>query len=71
MTRHARPTVLQNGEKVTMGAVAKKVSAGAGNNLQFISCNCLSQDYVYTQQTDIRLLKILLRLLDNCITAEE
>jgi hypothetical protein len=59
-TPHARPTVLQNGNKVTVGAAAKTVSACAGNNLQLVTWNRLSQDYVCTQLKDTRLLKILL-----------
>jgi hypothetical protein len=70
-TPHARPTVLQNGEKVTVGAAASTASACAGNNLQLINCDILSQDYVYTQEKDIRLLKIRLCLLDIFTTAEE
>jgi hypothetical protein len=58
-TRHARPTVLQNGRKVTEGAAASTVSASAGNDLQLVTCNLLSQDYVGTQQKDIRLLELL------------
>jgi len=45
-TRHARHIVLQNGNKVTVGVAASTVSACAGNNLQLITCNRLSQDYV-------------------------
>jgi hypothetical protein len=70
-TPHARPTVLQNGDKVTVEAAANTVSADAGNNLQLITYNRLSQDQVYTQQQDVRLLKILLCLLDSFITAEK
>jgi hypothetical protein len=53
---HERFTVLQNGDKVTVGATASTVSACAGYNLQLITCHRLSQHYVYTQQNDIRLL---------------
>ena len=69
--QHARPALLQNGDEVTVEAPAKMVSACTGNNLQLIICNRLSQYYVYTQQKDIRLLKILITLLDSFITAEQ
>jgi hypothetical protein len=71
-TRHVRPAVSHNGKEVTVGAAASTVSACAGkNNLQLITRNRLSQDYVYKQQKDIRLLKNILCLLDNFITAEQ
>ena len=39
----AGSTVLQNWDKVTVGVTALTKSACAGNNLQLITCNCLSQ----------------------------
>jgi hypothetical protein len=70
-TPHAQSAILQNGDKDTVEATVSTASVCAGNNLQLISRNLLSQDYVYTQQKDIRLLKNILCLLDNFITAEE
>jgi len=47
---------------VALGAgVMIKRSAIAGK-LQLVTYNRLSQDYVYTQQKDIRLLELLLNL---------
>jgi len=61
----------ENGKNVSLGAAASTVSAGASNNLQLITDKRLSQDCFYTQQKDIRLMKILLCLLDIFNTAEE